>query len=333
MLAQHAPSARIAVLRALHLGDLLCAVPALRALRRASGCAHIALVGLPWARQFVDRFSHLIDEFIEFPGFPGLGERPCQVSALPAFFARMQERRFDLALQMHGDGRIANLVVALFGARRLAGYYLPGGYCPDAGNFLAYPTELPEVRRHLALMAQLGIPTAGEHLEFDVRPAERQAAATLLGCRSPAAYACVHPGARDERRRWPPALFAAVADGLAERGLAVVLTGTAREADLTAAVARAMRTPALDLAGRTDLGTLAALVAGARLLVANDTGVSHLAAALGTPSAIVFSHSEPARWAPLDGERHRVLSRPAGAGPVLKAIDALIASGETAGAR
>jgi ADP-heptose:LPS heptosyltransferase len=118
---------------------------------------------------------------------------------------------------------------------------------------------------------------------------------------------CVHPGASVPERRWPAERFAAVARAFADRGLRVVLTGTSPEAGLTEQVAREANVACVDLAGRTDLGVLAALLSEARLLVCNDTGVSHLAAALRTPSVVLSTGDNPARWAPADGSRHRVL--------------------------
>ena len=116
-------------------------------------------------------------------------------------------------------------------------------------------------------------------------------------------------GASDPTRRWPTDHFAVVADRLARDGLRIVLTGTPDECAIVKDVAQAMTAPALDLCGLTTLGEAAALIESARLVVTNDTGTSHLAAALGTPSVVVFIASDPTRWAPTPSNRHLSIGR------------------------
>jgi ADP-heptose:LPS heptosyltransferase len=302
-------SYRVAIVRALPgLGDLLCTVPAWRAIRAAYPTAHLTLVGLPHARQFVTRYQRYLDDFLEFPGFPGISERPPAVRRLPAFLALAQAKRFDLALQMHGSGESSNQFTVLLGARDNAGFFLPGHYCPDPSRFLPFLPAESEVRRYLRLLNHLGIPAQGEELEFPIRDEDNRAFRRFVDTRDlqPGSYVCIHAGAKDEPRRWSPECFALVADGLADAGLRVVLTGVAAEAGLVDAVANRMRGPALNLTGRTPRGMLASLVQGARLVVCNDTGISHLAAALSVPSVVVFLASDPMRWAPLDTRRHKI---------------------------
>ncbi len=296
---------RVAVLRALQLGDLLCAVPALRALRATHPQTSIALVGLPWARELAGRFGRVLDGFIPFPGFPGLPERAFECGALPEFIDLMNRLKFDLVVQMHGDGRLTNPLCALMGGRVTGGYYRAGRYRPDAEGFIEWRDGEHEVLRWLRLVEHLGAPSKGTHLEFplaegDWRELDRLRLAELR-------YAVVHPGAQLPSRRWPAERFAEVGDALAKEGLHVVLTGTKAEEPLAKRVQAAMREPAIDLSGRTTLGGLAAVVARARLVVCNDTGISHVAAALRTPSVVVASGSDPNRWAPLNRELHRVL--------------------------
>jgi ADP-heptose:LPS heptosyltransferase len=294
---------KIAVLRALQLGDLLCTVPAFRALDAAYPDAHITLIGLPWARQFAARFRRYIDDFLEFPGFPGMPERA--VGDVPAFFQNARQRRFDGALQMHGSGRFTNPLTALMGARENAGFYSPGGYRPDAQRFIEWRDDEHEVLRYLRLLAHLGVPSKGTHLEFPLTGADwRELTGFGLHDKS---YAVIHPGSQLPSRRWPAARFAEVADALAMDGLRIVLTGTRQESCLTEEIKASMREPALELSGRTTLGGLAALIGRARLVVCNDTGVSHVAAAMRTPSVVIACGSDPRRWAPLNRELHRVL--------------------------
>ena len=303
----------IAVFRALMLGDLLCAVPALRALRAGFPRARVTLVALPWARALARRFPALIDDCVDFPGWPGLPEMRCDVRALPDFLAQLQARRFDLALQMHGSGVVCNPLVAAFGARHSAGFCGPGAWRPDddATLYVKWPEQGHEVDRLLALTDALGAPRRGRQLEFPVHDADRAALAALWpGAADAAPYVVVHAGAQLPSRRWPVERFAAVADALAAAGRRIVLTGGEPESALVNELAACMRAPAINLVGRTSLWTLGALVEGAERVVCNDTGVSHIAAALGRPSVVVSCGADVARWAPLDRARHRVLWQP-----------------------
>ncbi len=304
---------RIGVVRALHgLGDMLCAVPALRALRSAYGRAEITLIGLPAVAWLVDRYPDYVDTLLPFPGFPGIPEKPYSPAALADFLCELQASPFDVAIQLHGCGTVSNAFTALLGARCTAGLYCPGQFCPAPETFFRYPERGPEVRRWLYLTEQLDCPERDETLYFPIRPADREALAAHPGLAGlePGHYVVVHPGARDSLRRWPAACFAAVADGLAERGYRIVLTGSAQERRTAATVAELMTHEACNVAGETELGAAAALLDEAALLVTNDTGISHLAAALATRSVVVFLASDPDRWAPIDRRRHRpVLAR------------------------
>jgi ADP-heptose:LPS heptosyltransferase len=294
---------KIAILRALQLGDLLCVIPAVRAIRGAYPGARIALVGLPWARELAMRFAGYFDGFLEFPGFPGMPERAPDVAQIPPFFHHAAGEKFDLVLQMHGSGELSNPVAVLMGGTLTAGFYRPGRFRPDDQRFFPWRDDEHEVLRWIRLVRELGIEPRGAQLEFPLAERERAEARSLgLG-----EYAVLHVGSQLPSRRWPAERFAEVGDALAAEGLRVVLTGTASENSLVRKVAQEMREPPIDLAGRTTLGTLAAVIARARLLVCNDTGVSHMAAALRTPSVVVACGSDPRRWAPLDRELHRVL--------------------------
>lgn len=309
---------RIAVFRALQLGDLLCAVPALRAMRAAWPQARICLIGLPWAADFARRMPY-VDEFIEFPGFPGMPERQPDLARWPAYVAMVRAHHFDLAIQMHGSGLLTNSLVAALGIPHNAGFYLPEQEGPLPEFAIPWPEQMSEVHRLLALAERLGAPARGDHLELPILAEEAVAWAELHQelPLTPRGYICVHPGARLATRRWPVDRFAAVADRLAQEGYLILLTGTADEAPLTAAVANEMSEPAEDLAGRTSLGTLAALVAQAELVICNDTGMSHVAAAMCTPSVVVCCGADPVRWQPLNAERHQVLWHPVDCRPCL----------------
>lgn len=298
---------RIAVFRALHLGDLLCATPALRSLRRRFMNAEITLIGLASAEDLVQRLPSL-DRLEYFQGYPGIPEVAQETERRSAFLAEAQKGRYDLAIQMHGDGKLSNGFIAGLGAKVTVGYRRIG----DARLTLSLPyvADEPEVLRWLRLVDLLGAEVDDRRLEFPTVPEENRRAKELLTGAPPHSGPLIglHAGASTPLRRWPEERWTELADALVERWDArIVLTGTNIELELTSRIDRATQSPALNLAGQTDLGTFAALIGQLDLLITNDTGASHLAAAAGTPSVVIFATTQPYQWAPLDRGRHLVV--------------------------
>jgi ADP-heptose:LPS heptosyltransferase len=310
---QHEGINNIAIFRALYLGDMLCIIPAVRAIRVAYPKAKITLIGLPWAENFVKRFQCYFDAFIEFPGWPGLPEQLPAYDKLPAFIAKMQSFKFDLVLQMQGNGAITNNMCMLWNANNVCGLRRTGDYCPDENLFPESEDDDHEVLRFLKLVDALNITRQGIDLEF---PFAENEIKNFLNIKKKmhlpeGPYICIHPGARDPNRRWPAENFAYVAGRLAAEGHTVVLTGSEDERALLQEVSSHTQYPVFNTVqclGQIDLGDLASIVGHSAFLISNDTGVSHIAAALRVPSVIIFSpFSNPARWAPLDKELHRTI--------------------------
>ena len=316
---------RIIVLRALPgLGDFLCVVPALRTIRAAHPGTEVHLVGLESTRALVDRFPQYVDAFHAFPGHEALPELPPPTAiAWQGFIDEMRELRAGLALQLHGSGETTNHIAASVGATRMAGFVRPGDAPPPGSIPVHWDDAEPEPSRWLRLLEMVGIPAAGHHLELPLPADAATRARHLRRLAAGAEWAVIHPGAARPHGRWSVEGFRDVARRLAASGLRVVVTGTSDETALAAEVAAAAA-DSVDLAGRTDLDALGGLIAGARLLVANDTGAAHLASALGTPSVVVFATGDAAyfnRWAALDRTRHLSLPPYPTTEAVLDAVD------------
>lgn len=299
---------RIGIFRALQIGDMLCSIPAVRALKSAYPDAEITLIGLPWSATLIDRLPQYLDAFIHFPGYPGLPEQKFDPREFPGFLEKMLNARFDLVLQMQGNGSIVNPMIELFGAKYTAGFSKNGHYFPDNGLFREYPESGHEVERLLALIKHLDIPEQGTHLEFPVTSLDYENLANEKLPVSPGNYVCLHPGARGKNRRWPAENYAVLADLVAEKGLQPVITGTNEELDIIENVVKRMKSKAVIMAGKTNLGTAAALINNSYGLISNCTGVSHLASALRKKSIVISMANEIERWAPINKEVHKVIN-------------------------
>jgi ADP-heptose:LPS heptosyltransferase len=294
------------------LGDLLCSLPAVRRLRAARPDVRVSVITWPRMAPVIARMGDAFDELLPFPGADGIPDGPTDPGGWVPFLAAARARRFDLALQVYGDRAPANRVTSALGAR-LVGGFAPTGWDPPPGTeplHLRYPVHLHETERHLRLFEHLGLPAGGPpEMAFSITPGdEAEHAATLVRHGLvPGRYAVLHPGASAPTRRWPADCYATVGDALAREGLAVVLTGVPGERDIGGAVRARMRAAATDLTGATSLGGLAALLRDSAVLIGNDTGSAHLAAAVGARSVTVFLSGDPVRWAHR-GPRHRAVT-------------------------
>ncbi|MGI8537151.1 MAG: glycosyltransferase family 9 protein [Mycobacteriales bacterium] len=261
----------IVVLRALGLGDLLTAVPALRALRRAHPAARITLVGpAPLAALLP---AGLVDEARDTAPLA-----PLDADLVGA----------DLGVNLHGRGPQSTDLLRATAPRRLVSF----------GVTSTWWTDEHEVYRWCRLLTESGMAADPGELDLEVPDAEPLARDAIL----------VHPGAAQVSRRWPVQRWAEVARRLTVAG-PVLITGSTGERGLAEQVtAAAGLPPEACVAGNTDVRGLASLVGHARLLISADTGVAHLATALRTPSVVLFGPTSPRLWGPPSERlRHRVL--------------------------
>jgi len=271
----------VLALRALGLGDLLTAVPALRALRDTGARVTVAAPA-PLA---------------PLVALAGCDHQPAEpLQALPSHTADA-----ELFVNLHGRGPESHAIALATHPRRLVAFYHP--HVPATADMPVWDPGEHEVARWCRLLTETGIPADPARLDLPAPPLPGALAATR-------GATVVHPGAASPARRWPAARFATVARAEARAGRLVVITGGPAETQLAREVAqRAGLPPETVLAGRTDLADLAAVVAHAQRIVCGDTGVAHLATAFGIPSVVLFGPTSPHAWGPprARARRHRVL--------------------------
>ena len=267
---------RAVALRAIGLGDLLAGVPALRALRRALPEHELALAA-PAPLEPLVRLTGAVDRLV-----PTAELAP----------VRWDGPSPDVAVDLHGNGPASMRLLEALQPARLVAFADPAGPQWHAG-------EHERVRWCRLVSESFGVAADADDLlllaDPVVAPPVRDAVV-------------VHVGAASASRRWPAERFGAVARRATERGERVVFTGSAAERPAARAAASAAGlTDAALLVGRTGLADLASLVAHARLVVAGDTGIAHLASAYRTPSVVLFGPVPPTEWGPPADGPHTAL--------------------------
>jgi ADP-heptose:LPS heptosyltransferase len=294
---------RVLVARLDSVGDVLLAGPAVRAVahgRRAGGAARNDVVllcgpeGDPAASLLpgVSEVYSWACPWIINPAPPVTAQH---LDQLVAFVRTSRIAEAVILTSFHQSPLPLALLLRLAGVRRIT-----GASTDYAGDLLDvrlrpgedFPEDQPEAERALAIAGAAGFSLPpGDDGKLKVRDYP-----PVRGLVGEGPYIVVHPGSSAPSRAWPPLHHAAAVELLEAAGRRVVVTGGAKEAGLTATVAGPS---GLDLGGRTDLRTLAGVIAGASALVTGNTGPAHLAAAVGTPVACLFSPVVPAiRWAP-----------------------------------
>jgi lipopolysaccharide heptosyltransferase II len=306
------------------LGDVLMTTPALRAVRRSqetrAELSHsgrrITLLTSPAAAELAPLVPE-IDECIVYDA-PWMKATAPRADSRPEFamIERLRRSRFDAAIiftVFSQNPLPAALLCMMAGIpRRLAHcrenpYQLLTDWIqePEPNRFIRH-----EVRRQLDLVASVGYCTTDERLSLSVPPdavAKLRGMLRAIGVDPENAWALVHPGASAPSRRYPPDLFAAAADLLAQDlHLPIVFSGVEAERELIEGIRTAMHAPSHSLAGRLDLAELAALISLAPVLISNNTGPAHIAAAVGTPVVDMYALTNPQHtpW----GVPHRVLN-------------------------
>jgi ADP-heptose:LPS heptosyltransferase len=293
---------RIAVLRANALGDFMFALPALDALRAAYPDAEITLLGAPWHAKLMAGRPGPVDRVLVVPPAPGVREagrdEPDDLSPWPP-----PGERFDLAVQLHGGGRNTNPFMAALGARLTIG--LRAEDAPPLDRWIRYVYYQPEVFRYLEVVALVGARPVGHEPRLAVTAADLAEARGVAGDPSGTGRVVLHPGATDARRRWPATRFAEVGDALAAAGAEVLVTGTGPERSIVDEVVAGMTRPARPLVDALSMGGLAGLFASCAVVVANDTGPLHLAAAVGASTVGIYWVGNVINCAPVVRQRNR----------------------------
>ena len=298
---------KIAVLRANALGDFIFILPAMEALRATYPNAEIVLLGKQWHSAFLRDRPGPIDRVVVVPPYGGVSEKSeymGDANEHDRFFTTMLRERFDLALQVHGGGRYSNPFVTRLGAKMTVGLKTPDAVPLD--RWMPYIYFQHEVLRYKEAVSLIGATTGVLEPRLSIIERDRvEAESVLMGIDKP--MVALHPGASESKRCWPTERFAAVGDMLAAQGMQVVVTGTQGEESLVEGVIHAMQAPALNYCNRLSLSGFAGLLSRCRVVVSNDTGPLHLAAAVGAATVGLYGCFNFINAGPFTRTRHRSL--------------------------
>ncbi len=293
---------KVLAVRLDQLGDVLMTTPAIRTLKEGRPGRRVTLLTSSAGAEIAALIPEVDEVIIYDP--PWMKATAPRTTSAPEFaiVERLRAGEFDAAaiFTVFSQNPIPAAVLCYLAdiPRRLAHchenvYQLLTDWVPDPEPQTGIRHE---VRRQLDLVAAVGCHTADERLSLRVPETARARVRLLLGERgidSSQPWIVVHPGASAPSRRYPAEGFAVVARRLAKANWQVIFTGLPAERELIESIQEMMAAPSQAFIGNLDLGELAALIAAAPLLLANNTGPAHIAAAVGTPVVDLYALTNP----------------------------------------
>lgn len=305
---------RIAVLRGGGLGDVLSAVPAMEALGAAYPGAEIVLLCPPGLRTLMTDRPSPVSRVVPLPAargvyepHEGFGDR----TVSETFYAEMADLPIDLGVQVHGGGRWSNPFLLNLRPR-----WTVGTRSPDAeplSRWVPYRLYQHEAMRWLEVVGLAGATPVTLEPRVAVTEADLVGAQQVLPWWEER-FVVFHPGARDPRRRWPVENFAAIIAACVTFGMRAVIVGTAAERPVTRGVAERVRNAVSRACAESvlvledlDLSSLCGVLARSAVMIGNDSGVRHLARAVGAPTVGIFWIGNAFNAGPLGRSRDRVL--------------------------
>ncbi len=327
--AKHRRSAmkNILLIKPSSLGDIVLALPALSALRKSVPFAKISWLIRPEFAPLIENHPHLNEVIFFDRKFLGKAWfHPRALASLLSLIRRLRRSKFDAVIDLQGLFRTASLAW-LSGCKKRLGM----ANARELGHIF-YTHKIVQDRDCIHLVDYyLKIVRAAGASENQVQfllPVDSAAADSvnrLLETRGiePDSFAVFVSTSAHRDKCWPAECFAALADKISTKfGLSIIATGAASEKDAVEKLKNLAGVPIANFAGLTSLSELVALLKAARLVVSNDTGPGHIAAALGTPLVLMFSWSNPARIAPYGRAECMVAREPYSRGLKIKSTDA-----------
>jgi lipopolysaccharide heptosyltransferase I len=300
----------ILIIKPSSLGDIVLTLPTLSALRRSFPDAKISWLIRPEFAPLLDNHPHL-DNIIHFDR-KFLGKawyNPFAFAALLSLIHKLRQSKFDVVIDLQGLFRTASLAW-LSGCKKRLGMTTAREFA-----HIFYTHKLAQnqscihlVDYYLKIAQAAGASNLSVEFLLNTDHTAADSVHRLLTAQkiNPDNYAVIVPGSAHSDKCWPIERFVALAEKISSRfGFSIVSTGTKAERSVIENLRRKTSSAIVNLAGLTNLRELTALIKYARLVVSNDTGPGHIAAALGVPVVLIFGRSNPVRVAPY-GRSHCV---------------------------